>query len=138
MTVMLIDPKRDFTIECPDGAALLIKDRQGRPGGNLRTQGGKRVAWTNMAHAPACFLRFTRLLPDDVESPGNAAIWPFEDPEPNDPTAPEPRLIRLPYGSTATVTLLAPKDLDCVEYVVLGSTGQPLLDPVIIIEPRRA
>ena len=82
--------------------------------------------------------KFTRLFRDDVEAPGNQAIWPFEEPEPNDPGAPEPRLLKLPYSAGVTVTLLAPRELDCVEYVVLGSTGQPLLDPVIIIEPRRA
>ncbi len=136
MTVMLIDPRRDFTIECPDGAALLIRDRQGRIGGNLRTRGGKQVAWTNRAHEPACFLKFTRLFPDDVEAPADQPIWPFEDPEPNDPCAPEPRLLRLPFSSGVTVKLLSSSRLECVEYVVLGSTGQPLLDPVIIIEPN--
>lgn len=138
MTEMLIDPKRDFTIECPDGVALVIKDRHGRRGGNLRTRGGRRVAWTNEARDADCFLRFTRLLPDDVESPGNLAIWPFCDDEPDDEDAPEVRLLRLPFSSRVTVTLPTPAELDCIEYVVLGPTGQPLLDPVIIIEPQRA
>ena len=126
----VLNKKRDFTIRCTSIDGVEIEDGNHKKGGNLRTHAGKKIAWTNATSRSSCYLKFTILAGDDASNDG-ATTWPFSEPEPHD------KLLVLPQNARTERTLARGRDaVECVEYVVLDENKQPLLDPVIIIDPN--
>jgi len=126
----VLNKKRDFTIRCTAIDGVEIEDGDHKKGGNLRTRGGKKIAWTNATSRPTCYLKFT-ILAEDGASDDGATTWPFSGPVPDD------KLLALPQDIRTERTLVAGRAaVDCIEYVVLDENKQPLLDPVIIIDPN--
>jgi hypothetical protein len=128
--IIVLNKKREFTIRCTPSDGVVIEDGNLKKGGNLRTHAGKAIAWTNATSRPTCFLVFTVLAGDDAANDG-AVTWPFSESEPPD------KLLELPRGIRTERTLRRGRDaVESVEYVVLDEKKQPLLDPVIIIDPN--
>jgi hypothetical protein len=125
----VLNRKRDFTIRCTADGGVEIEDGNHKKGGNLRTRGGKKLAWTNATSRASCYLKFTILGGDDANDDG-ATAWPFEKPAPDD------NLLELPKDIRTERTLERVREVNCIEYVVLDENKQPLLDPVIIIDPN--
>ncbi len=123
----VLDKKRDFTIRCTAADGIIIEDGNHKKGGNLRSKGGKKIAWTNSTARPTCYLKFTILAGDDMTDDG-AATWPFEG------SAPADKLLALPRDVRTEQTLVRVTGVQCMEYAVLDEHRQELLDPVIIIE----
>jgi hypothetical protein len=123
------EKKREFTIRCTKSGGVDIEDGDGKKGGNLRTHGGKNITWTNSTSQAMCYLEFKQMLRDDA--PGEEVrCWPFSQPDPGN------SLLALPVGDPVKRTLKKPTSTLCIEYVVLDGERQPLLDPVIIIDPN--
>lgn len=126
----VLDKKRDFTISCTEDDGVIIGDGNQKKGGNVRSRGGKKIAWTNATSRPTCYLKFTVLAGDGASNDG-AITWPFVE-EPEDAKR---LLLRLPKGARTERTLVRVVEVQCIEYAVLDENEQTLLDPVIIIEP---
>ncbi|MCM2310930.1 MAG: hypothetical protein NDI84_05950 [Steroidobacteraceae bacterium] len=129
MDDMTVQKKRDFIVSCTAGCGVDITNGDGKKGGNVRTKGAKKIAWTNATSQSNCYLVF-RQLPADGSPEDPAPVWPFTDHPPAD------RLLVLPLDARVERVLNSVAQVECVEYVVLGADKQPLLDPVIIIEPN--
>lgn len=123
-----LDKKRDFTISCTEDDGVIIGDGNQKKGGNVRSRGGKKIAWTNATSRPTCYLKFTVLAGDGASNDG-AITWPFAEP------APANSLLELPQNVRTGRTLVRVVEVQCIEYAVLDENEQTLLDPVIIIEP---
>ena len=127
--------RREFTITCDEGKGVEITDGtvKKKKGGNLRAHVDKDVTWTNATAFATCYLEFKR-LPSDSDADDDSRIWPFKE------SVPPKMLLALPLGAPQKVTLaLEPgkdKEPRYVEYGVLGEDEQPLLDPIIIIDPN--
>lgn len=124
-----VQKKREFTIGCTTDGGVDIVDGDGKKGGNLKTRPARRLTWTNATRQATCYLEFRYMALDEVLNVG-PRIWPFAGPVPDD------GLLELPLGIPTDRTLLNFEAATYVEYVVLGADKQPLLDPVIIIEPN--
>jgi len=125
MTSVVISNRRTFTIHCRQRGGVEITDGNNKSGGNLRTAGGKQLAWINVTGQETCYLRFASVSRSDDDG---KACWPFVE-------ASDDGLLALRRAERTVRTLEAVPATECVEYVVLGAGGQPLLDPVIIIDP---
>lgn len=117
--------RRTFTILCRKKGGVEIKDGLERTGGNVRTAARMQLAWTNATNQATCYLKFRLVSRDEHDG---KQWWPFVE-EPGD------MLLALPHGEPTVRTLDAVPVTRCVEYVVLGADGEPLLDPIIIIDP---
>lgn len=125
--------KADFRIFIDQGA-IVIENADGRRGGNLLTNRGRRVSWRNETGG-TCRLVFRR-LPGEEEAGDGEAAWPFDPPQvpPSDELEipKEFQAGRNPWrGKLENVDRLA-----CFEYKVHvqmddGSIYE--LDPVIIV-----
>jgi len=124
-----LSERRKFTIRCTADGGLEIEDGNGRKGGNFRGKGGKDLSWKNSTDESICYLQF-RCVQDEDSAATDGPDWPFSGDEPPD------RLLELPQGGWTTRTLKAVTATESFEYVVLGATKTPLLDPVIIIDPN--
>jgi hypothetical protein len=123
-----LDRRRRFTISCDETSGLVIEDGNGKQGGNFRGKEGKNLSWKNDTDEPVCRLRFVRIPDEDSEEEVDPS-WPFVgDPPPG-------LLLEVPQGGWTTRTLKEVSATESFEYVVLGEDEQPLLDPVIIIDP---
>ena len=129
MDLETLGKRRKFTIRCSAECGVVIEDGNGRKGGNLRTHAGADLSWQNLTGQAPCYLQFVSVTADRSDEPGEPC-WPFTGDEPAD------RLLELAQGQPAVRTLKAVAETACVEYVVLGADKQPLLDPVIIIDPN--
>ena len=131
---MSIDPetlsaRRKFRIRCTADCGPEIEDGNGKKGGNFRGRKGRDLSWKNETSQAVCYLRFTR-IPDESSADPTDPDWPFSDTEPAD------RLLAVPQGSWTTCTLKDVQVTESYEYVVLDGNRNPLLDPVIIIDPN--
>jgi hypothetical protein len=131
---MNIDPdtlsaRRKFTIRCTADRGPEIQDGNGKKGGNFRGKKGKDLSWKNDTDEPVCYLQFTR-IPDEDSAAADGPDWPFSGDEPPG------LLLEVPQGSWTTRTLKEVEVTESFEYVVLGASKTPLLDPVIIIDPN--
>ena len=121
------DPKRlGFTIRCRKKGGVEIKDGNGKAGGNLRAAGGNLLAWTNKTDQETCYLKFSFVSRGNDDG---TECWPFEGPS-------DGGLLAVRRNDTRSVALKPVTATQCVEYEVLGADRQPLLDPVIIIDPN--
>jgi hypothetical protein len=131
---MDIDPvtlsaRRKFTIRCTASGGPEIEDGNGKKGGTFRGKGGKDLSWKNDTAESTCYLRFTR-VPDENPATEDGSSWPFAGDEPPG------LLLEVPQGGWTTRTLKEVDATESFEYVVLGASKAPLLDPVIIIDPN--
>jgi hypothetical protein len=129
MIDVTIQKKRDLTIRCTQDGGVDITNGDGKKGGNLKTRPARKLTWTNATHQARCYLAFRHMAFDDVVSVG-PRIWPFAESDPGD------SLLELPHGVPTERTLLDFKSVTCIEYEVLDADHEPLLDPVIIIDPN--
>lgn len=129
MDPVTLDKRRKFTIDCDDAFGVVIEDGNGKTGGNFRGKGGKDLSWKNDTDEPVCYLRFVRVPDEDSEATDDPS-WPFEGDEPPG------LLLEVPQGGWTTRTLKAVSATESFEYMVLDEDEQPLLDPVIIIDPN--
>jgi len=129
MDLETLGKRRAFTVRCTDDCGVVIEDGNGRKGGNLRTHAGADLSWKNRTDQEVCYLRFESVSPDYSDVPGEPC-WPFTGDEPAD------KLLVLSQGPPTVRTLKAVAATAFVEYVVLGEDQQPLVDPVIIIDPN--
>ena len=74
--VGIVKTKNDLTITLDGGGNIVIEDGEGRRGGNVASNKGKKVSWTNDTGG-ACRLVFRQFLPDDATG-RDAGIWPFD------------------------------------------------------------
>jgi len=128
-----INKKSDFRIFI-EKDVVVIADAENKRGGNLLTNRGKWVSWSNETGG-RCRLVFRRLLGEGETGDGEAA-WPF-DPAQVPPSAEleipkDFQADRNPwYGKLASV-----RELACFEYTVeveMDDGGCYELDPVIIV-----
>ena len=128
-----ISRKADFRIFIEKGV-VTIEDAEHKRGGNLLTNGGKRVSWWNDTGG-TCRLVFRRFIDEGGSGDGEAA-WPFvpeQDPPGNECEIPkELQSGRNPWrGKLASV-----RELACFEYKVhvrMDDGSRYELDPVIIV-----
>jgi hypothetical protein len=121
------DPEgRNFTIRCRKKGGVEIKNGNGKAGGNLRTAGGNQLAWTNKTVQETCYLKFSTVARTDNDG---EECWPFDGPS-------DDGFLAVTRNRTRTVTLKPVAVTECVEYEVLDADKEPLLDPVIIIDPN--
>jgi hypothetical protein len=125
----ILDKRRRFTLRCTAECGVLIEDGNGRRGGNLRTRWGVELSWQNLTRQATCYLQFTSVAADDSDQPGQPC-WPFTGDEPAS------KLLELAHGAPVARSLKQVTATELVEYVVLGEDKEPLLDPVIIIDPN--
>jgi len=125
--------KSDFRIFIEKGV-VVIEDAELKRGGNLLTNGGRRVSWRNDTGG-TCRLVFRRFLDEGGTGEGEAA-WPFapeQDPPSNEREIPKARN----NGSNAWRGKLAGvRELACFEYKVyveMDDGSRYELDPVIIV-----
>ena len=129
MDLETLGKRRKFTIRCTAECGVMIEDGNGRKGGNLRTHSGADLSWKNLTGQEICYLQFMSVSADSSDIPGQPC-WPFTGDEPAD------KLLELAQGPPAVRTLKAVAETAFVEYVVLGADKQPLIDPIIIIDPN--
>lgn len=121
------DPKKhSFTIRCRNKGGVEIKDGHGKAGGNLRTTWGHQLAWTNKTSQATCYLKFSFVSRADNDG---VECWPFKE-------ASDGGVLAVRRNDTRSVELKEVAATECVEYEVLGADREPLLDPVIIIDPN--
>jgi hypothetical protein len=125
----ILEKRRKFTVRCTAECGAVIEDGNGKKGGNLRTHWGVELSWKNLTGEETCYLQFTTMRADDSDEPSQPC-WPFTAAEPAD------KLLQVPKGPPVVRTLQRVNETMHVEYVVLGAAKQPLLDPVIIIDPN--
>jgi hypothetical protein len=124
-----VQKKREFTIHCTADGGVDITNGDGKKGGNIKTRPRRKLTWTNDTQHSICYLAFRQMSLDEIADVG-PLVWPFEE------TPPQDSLLALPKGVPTEGTLLDFRTVTHIEYVVLGADTQPLLDPVIIIEPN--
>lgn len=121
------DPEgRKFTIRCRNKGGVEIKNGNGKAGGNLRTAGGNQLAWTNKTHQETCYLKFSYVSRTNNDG---QECWPFDGPS-------DGGFLAVARNGTRSVMLKTVAVTECVEYEVLDADKEPLLDPVIIIDPN--
>ena len=125
--------KADFRIFIEKGV-VVIENAEGKRGGNVLTNRGKRVSWRNETGG-TCRLVFQR-LPGEEEAGVGGAAWPF-DPDQVPPSAELEIPEELQAGKNPWRGKLAHvSGLTCFEYKVhvqMADGKKYELDPVIIV-----
>jgi hypothetical protein len=128
--------KAKYRVFIENGAIVIEDDNKKRHGGNLLTNGGKKIQWHNETGG-SCTLSFFDFLPDDASGDG-ARAWPFapdQNPWSNSVTLPASDV---PDQNPWTGTLKSAGDLACYEYkvkVVMPDGKSYEIDPIIIVRP---
>ncbi|MFO1405903.1 MAG: hypothetical protein U1F08_00080 [Steroidobacteraceae bacterium] len=129
LTDPAISKKAQFTISL-NGTTVVVTDEDGNKGGNVVTNGGRKVSFKNDTRRE-CWLTFRLLSPDDTPNP-DGHVWPFSNlSEPADKT------LRMAVGETIECKLIPVLDFVYLKYdITVRTPGEPtVLDPMIIVRP---